>query len=52
MVDELLILFGIILVVIIILIILEIILEKLFPKNKISVFLEDIAEWIKDNVRI
>ncbi|MDO8622776.1 MAG: hypothetical protein Q7R52_00865 [archaeon] len=46
------ILLGIILTVIIILMIMALIIEKFFPKNKISKALENIAEWIKDNIRI
>ncbi len=37
---------------IIALLILSIILERFFPKNKLSKFLEDSAEWVKENIRI
>lgn len=46
------ILVGSIIGIIVILIILATIIEKFFPKNKISKFLEKIVEWISDNVRI
>jgi len=42
---------GIVAVVIVILIIIEVKLNKFFPKNKFSKFLEKISDWIFDNFR-
>ena len=44
-------LMGSVLAIIIILMIIVLIIEKFFPKNKISKILENTVEWIKDNVR-
>lgn len=46
------ILMGIVFLVIILLSIVAILLDKYFPKNRISKRLGRIADWIKDNVRI
>ncbi|MDP4039092.1 MAG: hypothetical protein Q8P57_00730 [Candidatus Pacearchaeota archaeon] len=46
------ILIGSIMGITVILIILATIIKKFFSENKISRFLEKIAEWVSDNVRI
>lgn len=46
------ILIGIILGAIILLIILATIIEKFFPKSKIPKFIDKIAGWIRDNLKI
>ena len=50
--NEDLILVGIILTVIILLEIVVVVLDRFFPKNKISKFLEKMHEWIKENIKI
>ncbi|MEK6952582.1 MAG: hypothetical protein AABX29_06210 [Nanoarchaeota archaeon] len=42
---------GIIFGILILLLSFAFILEELFPKNRISKWLEKLVEWIKDNVR-
>lgn len=37
--------------VIILLVVLATILDRLFPNNKLSKKLDELAEWIEDNVR-
>ena len=45
-------LFGILLAVIILLLLIEIVLQKFFPKSKISKIPSLIVEWIQENIKI